>query len=117
MRNKKRLNCPNCAAPIIGIRCEYCGTKFLDFASIDMDYPFYIRVKQGNSLMTCKARVKEFNIRIEPEDTMDFLYAYDKPIYHPRSKNKLDMELKMESAVYDDNDILYEVYRAEDDQS
>lgn len=21
-------NCPNCAAPITGARCEYCGTRF-----------------------------------------------------------------------------------------
>lgn len=108
MIDKKQLNCPNCGAPITGIKCEYCGTQFIDFATIDMDRPFYIRVKQGNSLMTCKARAEEFNIRIK-QDTMDILYACGEPVYHPRSRNKLEMELKMESAIRDDNDILYEV--------
>ena len=114
MNKKKRLNCPNCGAPITGIKCEYCGTQFIDFATIDMDRPFYIRVKQGNLLMTCKARVNEFNIRVEP-DTMDILYANDVPIYYPCSRKRLDMELKMESVVRNDNDILYEVMEVEEE--
>lgn len=24
----KKLNCPNCGAPITGDKCEYCGTVF-----------------------------------------------------------------------------------------
>lgn len=24
----KRTNCPNCGAPITGMKCEYCGTDF-----------------------------------------------------------------------------------------
>lgn len=110
MRNKKRLNCPNCGAPITGIKCEYCGTQFLDFATIDMDYPFYIRVKQGNHLMTCKAKVKEFNVHCEPPE-YDILYANDIPIYRTNisSGNQLEMELRMESVIYGENDILYEV--------
>lgn len=24
----KRTNCPNCGAPIEGMKCEYCGTDF-----------------------------------------------------------------------------------------
>lgn len=113
MSKKKQLNCPNCGAPITGINCEYCGTQFIDFAVIDMDRPFYIRVKQGNHLMTCKAKVKEFNIRIE-QDTPDvLLYGNDSPICYPRSRNKMELELNMESMIYDDNDILYEVMEEE----
>lgn len=26
-QNKKH-NCPNCGAPISGLKCEYCGTNF-----------------------------------------------------------------------------------------
>jgi len=37
------------------------------------------------------------------------LYVHDLPFCKPRSKNKLEMELKMESVVRDENDILYEV--------
>lgn len=110
MGNRKRLNCPNCAAPITGIKCEYCGTQFLDFALIDMDRPFYIRVKQGSNLITCKAKVNEFNVRSEPPE-YDIMYTDSIPtIYRTNiSGNKLDMELKMESVAYGNNDILYEV--------
>ena len=24
----KKTNCPNCSAPITGMKCEYCGTDF-----------------------------------------------------------------------------------------
>lgn len=24
----KRVNCPNCGAPITSMKCEYCGTDF-----------------------------------------------------------------------------------------
>ncbi len=109
MSKKKRLNCPNCAAPITGIRCEYCGTQFLDFATIDLDYPFYIRVKQGNHLITCKAKVKEFNVHCGPPE-YNILYTGDTPIYKTNiSGSRLDMELRMESVVHGENDILYEV--------
>lgn len=115
MMSKKRLNCPNCGAPITGIRCEYCGTQFLDFATIDMDEPFYIRIKQGNGLMTCKAMVKEFNVHCEPPE-FDILYARDLPFYRPNiSGNRMDMELRMESVVHDSNNILYEIMEVEED--
>lgn len=41
------LNCPNCAAPITGDRCEYCGTLFLDFSCIPIDEPFYLRIRES----------------------------------------------------------------------
>lgn len=28
MSKMKETNCPNCGAPIVGSKCEYCGTAF-----------------------------------------------------------------------------------------
>ena len=44
-RTNGSKNCPNCGAPIETEKCPYCGTVFLDFAAMDADQPFYMKVK------------------------------------------------------------------------
>lgn len=41
----KEFNCPNCAAPITGDTCQYCGAVFLDFAAIQINKPSYIKFR------------------------------------------------------------------------
>ena len=52
-------NCPNCSAPLPEghIKCEYCGTTFIDFTAIDLQYhqPCYLRVKTDKGIITIKA--------------------------------------------------------------
>ena len=115
MSNKKRLNCPNCGAPITGIKCEYCGTQFLDLSVLDMVYPFYLRFKQGHHLITCKVKLEEFNVRSRTDITNNVLYAGYKPIYHPCSRNELEVELQMKS-VEDENGIIYEIMEVEEEE-
>lgn len=55
---KELLNCPNCGAPIEDTKCPYCGSVFIDFASMDMDKPFYLKIKHDGKVMTCKARIE-----------------------------------------------------------
>ena len=33
-----RSNCPNCGAPIVGNKCEYCGTIFNDMHEQENQY-------------------------------------------------------------------------------
>ena len=64
---REKLNCPNCGAPITGVECEYCGTLFYDFASIDLDKPTYLKIKWNDQIITCKAVMRSFNIELTNE--------------------------------------------------
>ena len=48
-------NCPNCSAPLKPnqIKCDYCGTYFLDFESIDLQYhtPCFLRVRTDKGIV------------------------------------------------------------------
>ena len=52
---RDRLNCPNCGAPIDGVKCSYCGTMFYDFASLMVGEPSYVRIRAFGDLIVCKA--------------------------------------------------------------
>ena len=33
---REKLNCPNCGAPLVSEKCQYCGTLFYDFSAIEI---------------------------------------------------------------------------------
>lgn len=43
-------NCPNCAAPMPSHSeyCGYCGTRIIDFASIELGKPLFALVRTGS---------------------------------------------------------------------
>lgn len=47
-------NCPNCGAAIESEKCPYCGTVFIDFACIDADKPFYLKIKTNGTVCIVK---------------------------------------------------------------
>lgn len=77
MRDK--LNCPNCGAPIRGVECEYCGTMFYDFGSIDLDRPTYMRVKGPHGLAIFRAQVRDLSV--DAYDNRTDFYADDNILY------------------------------------
>lgn len=87
---------------------------FLDLSVLDIERPFYLRFKQGHHLITCKVKLEEFNVRSRTNISSDFLYAGDEPIYHPCSRNELEIALQMKS-VADKNGIIYEIMEVEED--
>lgn len=70
-RTNGSKNCPNCGAPIETEKCPYCGTMFLDFAAMDADQPFYMKVKQGGKIYILKVKMSSMELRIEPNDIYD----------------------------------------------
>ena len=90
MRTKDQLNCPNCGAPIVGEKCEYCGTVFYDWACLNMDRPSYIKMKIHDNLVLCKARMESISANYDCD--MAHLYADDLPIYTVRSPGILRIE-------------------------
>ena len=70
-RTNGSKNCPNCGAPIETEKCPYCGTMFLDFAAMDADQPFYMKVKQHGKIYILKVKMSSMELRIEPNDIYD----------------------------------------------
>lgn len=70
-RTNGSKNCPNCGAPIETEKCPYCGTMFLDFAAMDADQPFYMKVKQDGKIYILKVKMSSMELRIEPNDIYD----------------------------------------------
>lgn len=70
MTNEKReLNCPNCGAPIKSEKCEYCGTVFLDFASIQIGAPSYVKFKIDDTYIIARLVVTGLEIEQKQERT------------------------------------------------
>ena len=69
MKQRERLNCPNCGMPIVSDTCEYCGTKFFDFANIDINGESYLRIKIGGKLHILKVICKNVSIQQDAYDT------------------------------------------------
>lgn len=74
---REQLNCPNCGMPIASTQCEYCGTLFYDFATLDFDKPTYVRINRAGEVLTMKARVRELTARVETNDCT--YYCNDNP--------------------------------------
>lgn len=72
----RALNCPNCGAPVIGARCEYCGTVFLDFGALSMDKPTYIRIRTGEGYTLFRAIIKQIEFTARPRSNF---YAWNDP--------------------------------------
>lgn len=70
-RTNGSKNCPNCGAPIETETCPYCGTMFLDFAVMDADQPFYMKVKKDGKIYILKVKMSSMEIRTEPNDIYD----------------------------------------------
>ena len=66
---KHTYNCPNCGAPIEAEKCPYCGTVLLDFAAIQIGAPTYAKFKLGDTYITARLLVKEFDITDRPTYT------------------------------------------------
>lgn len=55
--NKAKTNCPNCGAVMTDDSCKFCGTIMYDFACIDIDKPFYMKIKHDDRIFRVKARL------------------------------------------------------------
>lgn len=59
-------NCPNCGAPIDREKCPYCGTLFIDFAAMDADKPFFMKIKHNGEIFVVKVKLNIMSMYSEP---------------------------------------------------
>lgn len=81
-RKKELLNCPNCGAPIESEKCPYCGTVFIDFATMDAKQPFYIKIKQDDNVYIFKVCLRSAELKQE-DDVFCGFHEYNRwyPLY------------------------------------
>lgn len=59
----RQTNCPNCGAPIEGVKCGYCGTMFYDLADLKIGGTSYLRISDPDGrIMTMKVYTGDFRI-------------------------------------------------------
>lgn len=76
IRTNGSTNCPNCGAPIESERCPYCGTMFIDFACMDSDKPFYLKIKHDGHIFITKVILRNIEMMNEGYS----LYCDYKPV-------------------------------------
>ena len=82
----KQLNCPNCGAPIIGDKCEYCGAMFIDTVHIDGHKPMYIKFKYEDQILIERVFLESTQISIEPS------YDYRRLLVHTNTERRFILE-------------------------
>lgn len=108
-----KTNCPNCGMPIVGEKCEYCGTVFIDFACIDTDKPFYIKVRHGNKILRAKCMATS-GITIASSRDYDDYYCENSTIKtFIRDRVYMDIHLDFLEDIVNGNSCLYEVLDTE----
>ena len=70
-------SCPCCGAPLVGPVCDYCGRALVDFACVETDKSFYLKVRLSDG------RIVVYHVRLR---SIDFdpavpLYADNVAIY------------------------------------
>lgn len=109
---KELLNCPNCGAPIEDTKCPYCGSVFIDFASMDMDKPFYLKIKHDGKVMTCKARINHVELSTSWDNGEVHLYDADR-VLGTFIGNKQEYCLDIQMAIVEDDGVFVKEYDLE----
>jgi len=73
-------NCPNCGAPIVGNKCEYCGTIFND---IQKKYQFNHEQEDLYLRLDLLHKIDQLNIK---KRNLEYQLAYDKIIADTKQK-------------------------------
>ena len=109
---KELLNCPNCGAPIEDTKCPYCGSVFIDFASMDMDKPFYLKIKHDGKVMTCKARIDHAELSTIWGNEEVYLYADDR-VLSTFIRNDQEHRLDVQMTIVKDDGVFVKEYDLE----
>jgi hypothetical protein len=69
-------NCPNCGAPITSEKCPYCGTVFIDFACMNADEPFFMKIKHKDEIHVVKVFMNSLSYNVSPITLCSDGYPY-----------------------------------------
>lgn len=96
------LTCPQCGATIEGAKCEYCGALFIDFACLDADKPFYLKIKKNDRIHIYKVRLSS----IEQKTEFSELYYDNRPYQVAYPSTSLTMDFDVLSNDFVEKEVL-----------
>lgn len=67
---KKSYNCPNCGAPITGLRCAYCDTLLIEPTYYQFNIPY-----SGGSYCNIRQQLEEAQTQIAQSAQTNFIMA------------------------------------------
>lgn len=103
--HKVQTNCPNCGAVMNTDKCQYCGTILYDFACLDADQPFFIKIKKGNTVHRLKVCLTD--LRFEMYRNVGTVYCEDNPFILMRKPDgELDLHFRVLPYEVNDQEIL-----------
>ena len=86
--------CPQCGAAITEERCPFCGIVFFDFACVDMNEPFFIKIKKDNMIRRYHVRLSGIVFSETPAPTS--FYADNMVVY---STGNIERTIGLELSV------------------
>lgn len=89
---RKKLNCPNCGAPITGIKCEYCGTQFFDFTNMELNKAGYLDIKVNDTVHHFKAI--PYIVECTTFNDFDIPYGADEVVTTFRPCNEMTVKVE-----------------------
>lgn len=92
--------CPSCGAAITEEKCPYCGIMFYDFSAIDMDEPFFMKVKIRNKIHNLKVRATSIDVNYPINESV--CYADNSEVYR---QSVVFPELTLNCVVLSENGI------------
>lgn len=113
----RNYKCPVCGAPVEGEKCEYCGCVIYDFAVIDPEHPFYIRLLASNYdgkkyILNAKVICQgSFSVDINSEE-YDITNSHGQKVMSMIKSQTMDIHLDL-TAIVDDNNTLFTVVPAD----
>lgn len=100
--------CPNCGAPVVSNKCDYCGTYIFDFSQISMGEPCWISVDLGDGNKRLLRVILE-NATMDANYSEHTRYANSRIVEVLRIPDiTLDMSFKV---VGDDKDVILAVMK------
>ena len=91
VKAKGALTCPQCGAPIIDEKCGYCGVIFYDFACVECDKPFFLKIKRDDKI--CIYKVIMDNATVTSSFVNSTLFYADNTPYHVIGSETIDIDL------------------------
>lgn len=90
VRTNDALTCPQCGAPIDNEKCSYCGVVFYDFACVDANKPFFLKIKLDDQIHVYKVKMDNCEVKMSNNDIK--FYA-DTEIFSVISRQDVDIDM------------------------
>lgn len=91
IKTNGKINCPNCGAPIESEKCQYCGSIFIDFGTIETDIPFFLKIRHNDKTYIYKVKLNSIDV----EQNGSVFYCDNGSIINLPAQNELNLNFSI----------------------